>query len=128
MDRFVAGLPSRVHTGLRRSAHASIKAHSARLASQQFPLHEEEEESQEGSKGPPGTPERAKGVVAQRGYPMGSGAAGAAVIGQMQSQNGLLANIGIFQHRLCDSCIPANPSATLLPGITHAHIFIVTNL
>lgn len=38
---FPAGMPLRVRTGLRRSAHASIKAHSARLASQQFPLEEE---------------------------------------------------------------------------------------
>ncbi|XP_052226803.1 leucine-rich repeat-containing protein 27-like isoform X2 [Dreissena polymorpha] len=37
------GTPSRVRTGLRRSAHANIKAHSARLASQQFPLLEVEE-------------------------------------------------------------------------------------
>ncbi|XP_052771932.1 leucine-rich repeat-containing protein 27-like isoform X1 [Mya arenaria] len=39
-----AGMPSRATSGLRRSAHASIKTHSARMASQQFPLTEEEEE------------------------------------------------------------------------------------
>ncbi|XP_060599487.1 leucine-rich repeat-containing protein 27-like isoform X3 [Ruditapes philippinarum] len=36
-----AGMPQRLKTGLRRSAHASIQAHSARLASQQFPIEEE---------------------------------------------------------------------------------------
>ncbi|XP_045189197.2 leucine-rich repeat-containing protein 27-like isoform X3 [Mercenaria mercenaria] len=40
-----AGMPQRLRTGLRRSAHASIKAHSARLASQQFPIEEEPNEN-----------------------------------------------------------------------------------
>lgn len=38
-------MPQRLKTGLRRSAHASIKAHSARLASQQFPLEEDPQEN-----------------------------------------------------------------------------------
>lgn len=37
-------MPSRVHTGLRRAEHASIKVHSARLASKQFPINEELQE------------------------------------------------------------------------------------
>ena len=40
-DHVSAGMPQRLKTGLRRSAHASIQAHSARLASQQFPIEEE---------------------------------------------------------------------------------------
>ncbi|KAL4231471.1 hypothetical protein ACF0H5_009048 [Mactra antiquata] len=35
------GVPSRLRSSLRRAEHASIKVHSARLASQQFPIDEE---------------------------------------------------------------------------------------
>lgn len=41
-----AGVPSRARTGLRRAAHASLKAHSAHMACQQLPLHEEPEPSE----------------------------------------------------------------------------------